>query len=143
MALYLESRHITWVEDEHHLLQMLGVHLTAEFEDFIQDKEAMYVEAVKIKTACVVQLVDEMHLVNNDKTVQAMEEIVPNEFGNHGGNNLQQHLALSTETHYYRWEQSTSGSERAQTKEGLTITLIKGNIQDALVNVSLCLCSLL
>lgn len=36
LALYLESRHITWVEDEHHLLQMLGVHLTAEFEDFIQ-----------------------------------------------------------------------------------------------------------
>lgn len=103
----------------------------------------MYVEAVKMKTACVIQLVDEMHLVNNDKTVQAMEEMVPNEFGNHGENNLQQHLAISTETQHYRWEQSTSGSERAQTKEGLTITLIKGNIQDALVNLSLCLCSLL
>ncbi|XP_045575841.1 protein mono-ADP-ribosyltransferase PARP14 isoform X1 [Salmo salar] len=102
---------------------------------FFQDAEAMYVEAVKMKTACVIQLVDEMHLVNNDKTVQAMEEMVPNEFGNHGENNLQQHLAISTETQHYRWEQSTSGSERAQTKEGLTITLIKGNIQDALTEV--------
>ncbi|XP_071002002.1 protein mono-ADP-ribosyltransferase PARP14-like isoform X2 [Oncorhynchus clarkii lewisi] len=102
---------------------------------FFQDEEAMYVEAVKMKTACVVQLVDEMHLVSNDKTVQAMEEMVPKEFGNHGGNNLQQHLAISTETQHYRWEQSTNGSERAQTKEGLTITLMKGNIQDALTEV--------
>ncbi|CAB1342451.1 unnamed protein product, partial [Coregonus sp. 'balchen'] len=109
----------------------LQVHVPGA-KKFFQDEEAMYVDAVKIKTACVVQLVDEMHLVNNDKTVQAMEEMVPKEFGSHGTNNPQQHLAISTETQHYRRELTTNGSERVQTKEGLTITLMKGNIQDAL-----------
>nr|XP_023998291.1 poly [ADP-ribose] polymerase 14-like [Salvelinus alpinus]XP_023998292.1 poly [ADP-ribose] polymerase 14-like [Salvelinus alpinus] len=102
---------------------------------FFQDEEAMYVDTVKMKTACVIQLVDEMHLVNNDKTVQAIEESLPKEIGSHGTNNLQQNLAISTENQQYRWEQRTNGSERVQTKEGLTITLIKGNIQDALTEV--------
>ncbi|KAL0993426.1 hypothetical protein UPYG_G00107720 [Umbra pygmaea] len=89
---------------------------------FFMEKEHMYVDAVKSKTSCVVQLVDEMPLENLDKTIKLTD-------------NLQQNTTLPTETQDYRQDLSTNGSESVQTKEGLTITLMKGNIQDALTDV--------
>uniref|UniRef100_A0A8C8M497 Poly [ADP-ribose] polymerase n=1 Tax=Oncorhynchus tshawytscha TaxID=74940 RepID=A0A8C8M497_ONCTS len=73
-----------------------------------------------------------IHLVNNDdKTVQAMEAAVQKVFGSHGTSHPRENRpTIATHSQPGNRVQRTSGSS-VQTKEGLAITLTKGNIQDA------------
>lgn len=100
---------------------------------FFQEKESMCVEEVLRQTGCVVHLVEK-----DDQTVQAMEDTDQKGFGSHG-KSLQQHNhpTFSTQNQHRRI-QSRDGSDRVQTKEGLTIILMKGNIQEATVNYHYC-----
>uniref|UniRef100_A0AAZ3SLX8 Poly [ADP-ribose] polymerase n=1 Tax=Oncorhynchus tshawytscha TaxID=74940 RepID=A0AAZ3SLX8_ONCTS len=94
-----------------------------------QEKEAMYVEDVFRQTGCVVHLVEK-----DDQKVQAMENTDQKGFGSHG-KSLQRHNHPTFSTqNQHRLIQSRDGSDRVQTKEGLTIILMKGNIQDVVVN---------
>lgn len=77
-----------------------------------------------------------IHFVeNDDSTVQAMEEAVRQEFRNHAVVHSQKSLLLPTEgTKSPPVKQTPSDPNclgQAQTKEGLDITLMKGNIEDA------------
>ncbi|CAB1341297.1 unnamed protein product [Coregonus sp. 'balchen'] len=78
-----------------------------------------------------------IHLVNNDdKTVQAMEAAVLKVFGSHGTSHPRENRpTIATHSQPGRRTQLTSGSDRVQTKEGLAIVLMKGNIQDAVTEV--------
>uniref|UniRef100_A0A4W5P1N3 Poly [ADP-ribose] polymerase n=1 Tax=Hucho hucho TaxID=62062 RepID=A0A4W5P1N3_9TELE len=78
-----------------------------------------------------------IHLVNNDdKTVQAMEAAVLKVFGSHGTSHpLENRPTIATHSQPGNRVQRTRGSDSVQTKEGLTITLTKGNIQDAVTEV--------
>ncbi|XP_064868330.1 protein mono-ADP-ribosyltransferase PARP14-like [Oncorhynchus nerka] len=97
---------------------------------FFQEKEAMYVEDVFRQTGCVVHLVEK-----DDQKVQAMENTDQKGFGSHG-KSLQRHNHPTFSTqNQHRLIQSRDGSDRVQTKEGLTIILMKGNIQDAMTQV--------
>uniref|UniRef100_A0A8C7RF71 Poly [ADP-ribose] polymerase n=1 Tax=Oncorhynchus mykiss TaxID=8022 RepID=A0A8C7RF71_ONCMY len=75
-----------------------------------------------------------IHLVNNDdKTVQAMEAAVQKVFGSHGTSHPRENRpTIATHSQPGNRVQRTSGSS-VQTKEGLAITLTKGNIQDAVI----------
>ncbi|XP_055737967.1 protein mono-ADP-ribosyltransferase PARP14-like isoform X1 [Salvelinus fontinalis] len=77
-----------------------------------------------------------IHLVNNDdKTVQAMEAAVLKVFGSHGTSHPRENRpTIATHRQPGNRVQRTSGSS-VQTKEGLAITLTKGNIQDAVTEV--------
>ncbi|XP_024270555.1 poly(ADP-ribose) polymerase family member 14-related sequence 1 isoform X2 [Oncorhynchus tshawytscha] len=77
-----------------------------------------------------------IHLVNNDdKTVQAMEAAVQKVFGSHGTSHPRENRpTIATHSQPGNRVQRTSGSS-VQTKEGLAITLTKGNIQDAVTEV--------
>lgn len=69
-----------------------------------------------------------IHLVNNDdRSNQAMEEAVRQEFGNHG-------VSLSQQTLPKTSDPNCLG--QVQTKEGLDITLMKGNIENATTEVT-------
>lgn len=71
-----------------------------------------------------------IHLVNNDDSaVQALAAAVRQEFGSHGVSHSQQNLPVET---------SLAGPDlgHAQTKEGLSITLTKGNIEAATTEVT-------
>ncbi|KAK9537952.1 hypothetical protein VZT92_005522 [Zoarces viviparus] len=80
-----------------------------------------------------------IHLVNNDDSaVQAMEAAVRQEFGNHG-------VSLSPQTPLTKTTKSPLVTPAAsdpnclgqvQTKEGLSITLTKGNIENATTDVT-------
>ncbi|KAM6978444.1 poly(ADP-ribose) polymerase family member 14-related sequence 1 [Tautogolabrus adspersus] len=77
-----------------------------------------------------------IHLVNNDDAaVQAMKVAVRQEFGSHGVNPSQQSLPKKPPVAL-----KPSGSDpnclgHVQTKEGLSITLMKGNIENATTEV--------
>ncbi|XP_014047715.2 poly(ADP-ribose) polymerase family member 14-related sequence 1 isoform X1 [Salmo salar] len=77
-----------------------------------------------------------IHLVNNDdKTVQAMEAAVLKVFGSHGTSHPRENRpTIATHSQPGNRVQRTSGSS-GKTKEGLAITLTKGNIQDAVTEV--------
>ncbi|KAJ8410632.1 hypothetical protein AAFF_G00195360 [Aldrovandia affinis] len=79
-----------------------------------------------------------IHLVSNDDmTVQAMENAVQKVFTNLVPLDKTRHQAgPSTKEKQFGTVDSRLGQERVQTKEGLTITLTKGNIQDALMDVT-------
>uniref|UniRef100_A0A674E9F9 Poly [ADP-ribose] polymerase n=1 Tax=Salmo trutta TaxID=8032 RepID=A0A674E9F9_SALTR len=98
---------------------------------FFQEKQSMCVEEVLRQTGCVVHLIEK-----DDQTVQDMEDTDQKGFGSHG-KSLQQHNhpTFSTQNQHRRI-QSRDGSDRVQTKEGLTIILMKGNIQEATVVVN-------
>ncbi|XP_074514233.1 poly(ADP-ribose) polymerase family member 14-related sequence 1 [Sebastes fasciatus] len=69
-----------------------------------------------------------IHLVNNDDgSVQAMEAAVRQEFGNQGVSLSQQTLPKKSDTNCLG---------QVQTKEGLGITLMKGNIENATTEVT-------
>ncbi|XP_031730886.1 poly(ADP-ribose) polymerase family member 14-related sequence 1 isoform X2 [Anarrhichthys ocellatus] len=80
-----------------------------------------------------------IHLVNNDDSaVQAMEAAVRQEFGNHG-------VSLSPQTPLTKTTKSPLVTPAAsdpiclgqvQTKEGLSVTLTKGNIENATTDVT-------
>ncbi|XP_028446175.1 poly(ADP-ribose) polymerase family member 14-related sequence 1 isoform X1 [Perca flavescens] len=80
-----------------------------------------------------------IHLVNNDdNTVQAMEAAVRKEFGNQGVSLSQQTLPTKT-TKSSPVKHAASDPNclgQAQTKEGLDITLTKGNIENATTEVT-------
>nr|XP_046160813.1 poly(ADP-ribose) polymerase family member 14-related sequence 1 isoform X2 [Oncorhynchus gorbuscha] len=77
-----------------------------------------------------------IHLVNNDdKTVQAMEAAVQKVFGSHGTSHPRENRpTIATHSQPGNRVQRTSVS-CVRTKEGLAITLTKGNIQDAVTEV--------
>lgn len=78
--------------------------------------------------------IKKIHFVNNDDSaVQAMEAAVRQEFGNHGVSSQ----TKATKSPLVK-QPGSSGSDQnclgqVQTKEGLDITLIKGNIENATV----------
>ncbi|KAJ7990064.1 hypothetical protein DPEC_G00310970 [Dallia pectoralis] len=78
-----------------------------------------------------------IHLVNNDElTVQAMEVAVRKVFGSHGTSIPKpSRRTTATISQPGNQVQGTSSSNRVQTKEGLAIVLIKGNIQEAVMEV--------
>uniref|UniRef100_A0A3Q3M6T9 Poly [ADP-ribose] polymerase n=1 Tax=Mastacembelus armatus TaxID=205130 RepID=A0A3Q3M6T9_9TELE len=83
-----------------------------------------------------------IHLVNNDNiAVQAMEAAVRQEFGNYGVSHSQQNpQSKATKTPLVK-PIGPAGSDpnclgQVQTKEGLDISLTKGNIEDATTDVT-------
>ncbi|XP_046902162.1 poly(ADP-ribose) polymerase family member 14-related sequence 1 isoform X2 [Hypomesus transpacificus] len=74
-----------------------------------------------------------IHLVDNDdRTVEAMEAAVRKEFGDHGTSHAQlSPLTSATPTQHVPMVLSTKNSDRVKTREGLSIVLMRGNIQDA------------
>ncbi|XP_062312355.1 protein mono-ADP-ribosyltransferase PARP14-like isoform X2 [Osmerus eperlanus] len=74
-----------------------------------------------------------IHLVDNDdRTVGAMEAAVRKEFGDHGTSHAQlSPLTSATSTQHVPLVLSTNNSDRVKTREGLSIVLMRGNIQDA------------
>ncbi|XP_067107878.1 protein mono-ADP-ribosyltransferase PARP14-like isoform X2 [Osmerus mordax] len=74
-----------------------------------------------------------IHLVDNDdRTVGAMEAAVRKEFGDHGTSHAQlSPLTSATPTQHVPLVLSTNNSDRVKTREGLSIVLMRGNIQDA------------
>uniref|UniRef100_UPI003AB08C90 poly(ADP-ribose) polymerase family member 14-related sequence 1 n=1 Tax=Centroberyx gerrardi TaxID=166262 RepID=UPI003AB08C90 len=78
-----------------------------------------------------------IHLVSNDdSTITAMEAAVKKEFGTHGVSHSQQNQPTRlSQTPQVRHVQNPSSSDQVLTKEGLSITLMKGNIQDAATEV--------
>uniref|UniRef100_A0A8C7N7U3 Poly [ADP-ribose] polymerase n=1 Tax=Oncorhynchus kisutch TaxID=8019 RepID=A0A8C7N7U3_ONCKI len=87
-----------------------------------------------LKTSSDRQAVWSIWLKKDDHKVQAMEDTDQKGFGSHG-KSLQRHNHPTFSTqNQHRLIQSRDGSDRVQTKEGLTIILMKGNIQDVVVN---------
>ncbi|KAG5833574.1 hypothetical protein ANANG_G00277340 [Anguilla anguilla] len=89
---------------------------------------------VVIREHCdVANTLKKIHLVaNDDKTVQAMEDAVQKVFADLVYSQKATPKArLATEEKQHGTVQSTTSQDRVQTKEGLTIILSKGNIQDA------------
>lgn len=80
-----------------------------------------------------------IHFVNNDDSaVQAMEVAVRQEFGNHGVSHSQQTPQTKATKSPLVKQAGSSGADpnclgQVQTKEGLDITLMKGNIENATV----------
>ncbi|XP_044073695.1 poly(ADP-ribose) polymerase family member 14-related sequence 1 isoform X2 [Siniperca chuatsi] len=83
-----------------------------------------------------------IHLVNNDDSaVQAMEVAVRKEFGNNGVSHSQQTLPTKVTKSPPVKHVGSAGSDpdclgQVLTKEGLGITLMKGNIEDATTDVT-------
>uniref|UniRef100_A0A8P4JZX1 Poly [ADP-ribose] polymerase n=1 Tax=Dicentrarchus labrax TaxID=13489 RepID=A0A8P4JZX1_DICLA len=80
-----------------------------------------------------------IHFVNNDDSaVQAMDMAVRQEYGNHGVSHSQQTLA-NKDTKSPPVKRAKSDSMclgQVQTKEGMVITVTKGNIENATVTVN-------
>ncbi|XP_067113942.1 protein mono-ADP-ribosyltransferase PARP14-like [Osmerus mordax] len=105
-------------------LQLCTQTITRAIKDFCDDKFGN-------NTLRKINLVS-----NDDKTIQSMVEEMLKEFGGHRtiDPNIQKRQAISTNTQHGQWVEQ-SGSLTAKTMEGLTVKLIKGNIQDSVTEV--------
>ncbi|KAJ8350478.1 hypothetical protein SKAU_G00256080 [Synaphobranchus kaupii] len=93
---------------------------------FFKDKQDMLVGMAAAKVGCVVQLVEEEE--EEDEGFEVFADSVPSQ-------KATPQARLATEVKQLRKVQTSPGQERVQTKEGLTIILSKGNIQDASTDV--------
>ncbi|CAK6963679.1 Hypothetical predicted protein [Scomber scombrus] len=77
-----------------------------------------------------------IHFVNNeDGTVQAMEAAVRQEFGNHGVSSAQQTLTQTVKSPVKQVASDPNCLGQGLTKEGVGITLMTGNIENATTEV--------
>ncbi|KAL3970300.1 NAD+ kinase [Sarotherodon galilaeus] len=102
-----------------------------------QENEVLYVSAIKTKTGCLVQLVDNTRQVQ-DNAVQDMVAAFTQEFGNHGVTHSQQALPPKAQPSVFQPTESDLYLYHVQTNEGLDIVLKKGEIEfsmtEAIVN---------
>ncbi|XP_054470681.1 protein mono-ADP-ribosyltransferase PARP14-like [Anoplopoma fimbria] len=106
-----------------------------------KDKAALYVASLESETGCLVKLVDETSGGQDDlaqKQAQKPQLQTPNSLGNHG-------VSPSPQTPLLKTTKSplvTPGASdpnclgQVQTKEGLAVTLTKGNIENATTDVT-------
>lgn len=115
---------------------------------FFKSHEAMIMSSLRSETGYLVQLVEDTtdicdvkhddavikrnHFVDtDDSTIQALEAAVKDKFGTHGAS--QSPPGSKNPSHSTSSPSDPNCVGQVQTKEGLDITLIKGNIEDAMV----------